>query len=164
MKLPLRLPAILSCARLFGALCLMILSGCGAPTHSDLVGSWVMTDKSRPHLDIASRGGHGKITLKQTGEFLSDGFPSDLLYSMPGMHPAPPVTGNGTWKLAELDGEPAVWLSFEAIAGPTELEVPTGTPLLISGHGHRLTLYAFPDDPDQGNRIEFQKVDWNIPR
>jgi hypothetical protein len=33
--------------------------------------------------------------------------------------------------------------------------------LLISGHGHRLSLYAFPDDPDQGNRIEFEKVDWN---
>jgi hypothetical protein len=54
-------------------------------TTGALVGSWVMTDESRSHLTIASRGGHGKITLKQTGEFLSDGFPSDLLYSMPGM-------------------------------------------------------------------------------
>ena len=60
----------------------MFLSGCGAPTHSDLVGSWVMTDDSRSHL----------------------------------------------------------------------------------GHGHRLTLYAFADDPDQGNRIEFEKVDWNAER
>ena len=140
--------------------CLIALVGCGGKhiSETDLVGTWVPTAESRSILLPRAPETGAKLVLNQSGDFRSEGLPGELLYSLPGMaHPAA-VSGTGTWKIRKVDGEAALLLTFTTIAGPNDFKVPNGTQLLISGNGPRLLLYFFMDDPDQGNRIDFERL------
>jgi len=149
------------CPPFWGALlCVVSLVGCNGkePTENDMLGTWAVTDESRSILPAESRQVRAKLTLKRNGEFVSDGVPPELLYSMPGMASAAPVSGTGTWKLGKVDGELALLLTYRAIDGPTEFKVPNGTRLLMDTHPDETELYFFLGDPDQGKRVDFRKL------
>ncbi len=142
-------------------LCLTVLAGCGGrdPTTDDLVGPWIITEESRSILPVESRAASGKLTLERNGNFVSEGLPGELLYSMPGMNRATPVSGTGTWKLGKVDSDAAILLTFRAINGPTEYKVPNGTQLLIDNLGRKTVLYFFLNDPDAGKKVDLRKVE-----
>ena len=81
-----------------------------------------------------------------------------MLYSMPGMNSAAPVSGTGVWKVHKLDGNTALLLTFQNITAPRGYEVPNSTELLVDDLLRETTLYFFLGDPDQGKRVEFRKV------
>jgi hypothetical protein len=141
--------------------CLIAVVGCGGldQTANDFVGSWAVTKDSRSVLPVESRQADGKLTLAKNGEFVSYGVPGELLYSMPGMNAAIPVSGVGTWRLGKVDNNAAILLTFRSIDGATEYKVPNGTQLLIDNLGRQTVLYFFLGDPDGGKRVDFRKIE-----
>jgi hypothetical protein len=118
----------------------------------------VITEESRSLLPLESRRAGGRLILKKNGDFVSEGIPGELLYSTPGAQNAAPASGTGTWRLGEVDGDDAIFLTFHAIVGPTEYEAPSETQLLVDKDWHETVLYFFLGDPDEGERVDFKKV------
>jgi len=107
---------------------------------------------------METRQARGKLSLSKTGEFTSEELPREMLYSMPGMTHMPTISGTGTWRLGRVGGDLALLLTFRAISGPTELKVPNGTQLMVYSGWRKITLYFFLGDPDEGKRVDFEKL------
>ena len=88
---------------------------------------------------------------------LSEGIPGALLYSSPGMNNTAPISGSGTWKLHEVHGNPALLLAFDVFMPPNEMP-QSETQIFIENEWHEITLYSFLGDPDQGGRVELERV------
>lgn len=141
-------------ALLFGML------GCKSVKTADVTGTWVITDQSRQNLPPGFQKASAKIVVNVDGSFAASELPEEL-------HPVPPYdmkprmrldSGNGTWKLASWDGAQHLQLEFHALASADEKSQGSyGFPLIISRERSAMSLYYSLGDPDQGQRVEFER-------
>ena len=127
-------------------------------TVDDLAGTWVITEQSKTVLPVDSRKGAGKLLLRGNGEFIAEEVPGELLYSPPGVNDTVPTSGAGSWEIRKVDGSPALLLTFKAFSRPSGRTAPTAAHILIDNDWRDTVLYFFTGDPDQGGRIDFEKM------
>ena len=109
--------------------CLILLLGLAGCDGKDLgtdsfVGTWAVTSSSKALLPAESQRVPGRLSFAGNGEFISEAVPGELLYSMPGMNSAAPVSGTGIWKVHKLDGNTALLLTFQTAS--ETLIMPSG--------------------------------------
>jgi len=129
--------------------------GCRSVESTDLAGTWVMKDTSRQVLPAGLQKASAKIVMESNGTFVASDIPA--LFYFPGQHDARLETGSGVWKLVTRDGEHQVQLNFQQIKGWNEDNLPFGTQLNVSRAWSAVNLFYFVGDPDEGQRIEFEK-------
>ncbi len=94
--------------------------------------------------------------MASNGTFVASDLPG-IFYS-PGQHDARLETGSGVWKLVTREGEQQVQLKFQKIRDWKENDLPFGTQLDVSRAWTAVNLFYFVGDPDQGERIDFEKT------
>jgi hypothetical protein len=79
---------------------------------------------------------------------------------MPALRTDALVSGSGTWRLDTSDPKRRrLQLVFRSIhGGGHEAEVPFGAQLQVWKRGTSLALSYFRGDPDERDRVEFEKV------
>jgi len=127
-------------------------------TVDGLAGTWVISKGSKAILPVESGKANGRLSLARDGGFVAEGIPGELLYSPPGVKNTAPVSGSGTWKLHEVDGSPALLLAFDVFMPPNEKMPRSETQIFIDNEWREITLYFFLGDPDQGGRVELERV------
>jgi len=138
-------------------LLLLGLPGCWSATPDDMVGTWVVTDRSRElFLAPSQRNAAARIRLDADRTFVASEVPEDLLYVPPGAADGL-VSGSGVWSLVGRGRE--LRLRFDRIAIGQRGGVPYGASLDVSaGKQARIELFYFRGgDADQGRRVEFGK-------
>lgn len=148
----------MSILRAFALLLSSAFLGChGAKIAPDqLVGSWVISTDSRGHLAAPFRRAAVVIELTADGTFSASEEPGGLLDFEEAADVV--ISGSGTWRIYSSEGEQRVQLVFRAIRGGAhEDEVPYGAQFFMSRERNALTLFYFRGDPDQGDRITFEK-------
>jgi hypothetical protein len=130
---------------------------CGGKTVTpkELVGAWQISDASRHFLPGELRMSSSKIVLDPDGTFRA----SEM--SLDGLVRGDPkqirlATGNGVWRIVSRKGRSQVLLEFNTApdnSGPGQFEMPVNVSNSWSTRG----LSYFLGDPDEGQRIEFEK-------
>ena len=134
------------------------LLGCESVKPSDIIGTWVVTNQSRLRfLPAAQQKAVAKIVLEPNGTFVASEIPEDLLYGPPEAADRL-VTGNGDWKFVPGGSGQHIQLVFQAITVGQRGRVPYGTQLNVAKDRSSLNLFYFDGDPDQGRRIEFERM------
>jgi hypothetical protein len=120
--------------------------------RNDLVGTWSVAASSRQRLG-ASASVPMTIDLREDGSFVAMGVASDLLdFRAPEL-----VSGRGTWRYEKADAW--VQLVFEAIESPRfATRLPYGSQLYVALPGAGPKLFYFRGDPDEGDRVTFEKT------
>jgi hypothetical protein len=124
-------------------------------TAGSLAGTWIMTDHSREHLPTALQTASARIILDPNETFVASNMPLD------GMTSTDPervelATGSGAWKLVSREGRSEIQLDFQLIT-ENKQQHSFGTQVYISKFWNKTGLFYFLGDPDQGQRIEFEK-------
>jgi hypothetical protein len=115
-----------------------------------------MKDASRQVLPAGLQKASAKIMMASNGTFVASDLPG--IFYFPGQHDARLETGSGVWKLATREGEQQVQLKFKKIRDWKENDLPFGTQLDVSRAWTAVNLFYFVGDPDQGERIDFEKT------
>lgn len=124
-------------------------------TPSELAGTWVISEASRERLPTALRKASARIILNVNGTFAASDMPIDgLLHDNPKLVKL--VAGSGEWRIASLDGEREVQIDF-LVATEGINQTPYGMQLHVSKFLGPMGLFYFLSDPDQGQRVEFEK-------
>jgi hypothetical protein len=118
---------------------------CGGINSQDLLGTWGMTDGSRQFLPTDLRVVVPRLTLSSDGTFSA----VDLPGAFRGSFAVVANSGRGTWKLATVDGQEKVQISFSE-GGGTQLEISHFP-------GAQTTLSYFISGPDAGKRVELTR-------
>ena len=122
----------------------------------ELPGTWTLAAEARESLPEPARSAPATLTLAPDGTFQASGIPGEVLYILPPAREGL-VDGSGTWRLTRNDGAQAVRLTFEVITRGGEGGVPHGTSLGILASSRDTRLFYFKGDPDEFNRIFFEK-------
>lgn len=136
-------------------LLLCVSLGCNKVNPSDLVGTWTVDDSSRHRLPVDLQKASARMVLNANGSFTASDMPG-MFYVPPG--PARLESGRGVWKLVSPSGAQQVQLTFQEIMNQKEINVPYGTQLNISSGWFEITLYYSLGDPDEGRRVDLDKV------
>jgi hypothetical protein len=123
---------------------------------SDLPGTWVLSDASRPGLPPAIRSAAATIVLDEDGKLRASEVPGEILFVEPETRDRP-VTGSGVWRLDSKSRVQVLQLDFHAIDGSNGREVPLGTQLHVSAEATGLILFYFQGDPDAGRKVRFER-------
>ena len=124
-------------------------------TADELAGTWVMTDASQQNLPAALQKASARIVLDTNGIFTASDMALDGL--LPGdFRRVQLATGSGVWKLVSREGRSEIQLDFYLLMDNRE-QTPFGTQLYISKFWTPARLFYFLGDPDQGQRVEFEK-------
>jgi len=141
----------------FALLAASIAFGCRATklVPDDVVGTWSVERDSRARLSEVQRKASLVLVVNADGTF-SATVPADLLYDAPEVRDGV-VSGTGAWRLYDdYRGKRSVQLVFRWLA--PEGDLPYGTFLEAHGTGARTVLFYTRWDPDEGNRVEFEKT------
>jgi hypothetical protein len=97
-----------------------------------------------------------RIVLSPDGRFVASELPG-LLYLPPGRIPL--NSGTGTWRLVLRENRQEVQLDFEAPAADKQSGRATTAFVDVSRGWSKADLSYFIGDPDQGHKIDFEKID-----
>jgi hypothetical protein len=124
-------------------------------TPDKLAGTWVMSDSSREYLPPPLRKASARIILNVNGTFIASDLPLDgLLHDDPKLVKL--VAGSGEWRIVSLDGRREVQIDFHVATQGID-QTPYGMQLYVSKSLPPMGLFYFLGDPDQGQRLEFEK-------
>jgi hypothetical protein len=122
-----------------------ITVSCSGVNSQDLLGTWTMTDGSRQFLPAELKGVVPRLTLSSDGTFSA----VDLPGAFHGSFAVVANSGQGTWKIATVDGREQMQISFSE-GGGTQLQISHFP-------GPQTTLNYFISDPDAGQRVELTR-------
>jgi hypothetical protein len=124
--------------------------GCSNIQPPDVVGAWILMDRSRGALPAELKQAPARLVLNADGTFVASDLPG--LFYFAGHHGARLDSGTGLWKLASREGKQQLQLEFQAIAGWKDA-LPYGTQVEVS----KGVLFYFLGDADEGRRVSFEK-------
>jgi hypothetical protein len=132
-------------ARAAAFLLIVACSSCGRGiARGDVVGAY--------SLDGASSA---RLLLREDGTFEANRIPGDVLYiQSPDKDRA--VSGTGNWML-DTKHQARVVLDFTRITEGAGSGVPFSTELDVTRRSGEVALYFFRGDPDENDRVYFQK-------
>jgi hypothetical protein len=133
----------------------MLTLGCNGNkwTSDEFEGIWRLeTGSAAPSQTAAT------ITLQHDGRFLASSLPSGFL-RLEDVKSGQVLSGSGTWSLTRNDGgrEERVRLTFTNVEGSNGRNLPYGAELFIQGSSKAPRLYYFKGDPDENQRVVFQR-------
>ena len=124
-------------------------------TPDKLAGTWVMSDSSREYLPPPLPKASARIILNLNGTFIASDLPLDgLLHDDPKLVKL--VAGSGEWRIVSLDGRREVQIDFHVATQGID-QTPYGMQLYVSKSLTPMGLFYFLGDPDQGQRLDFEK-------
>lgn len=137
-----------------------VLAGCRGPgvTPGELVGTWRMAAESRRQLGTACAAADSGLSFRDGGTFSASQLPQGFFDVDPGLD-ASVASGDGRWSIKEERAGPYVQLLFDDVRGMRgRPAVPYGDRLEIARARDRLDLFFFRGDPDQGERVVFERT------
>jgi len=116
-------------------------------------GGWQLTTQAR-----SATSGTTILKLDRNGHFIARSLPHDFLH-LDAVGKDHSLSGNGTWSIVRFDNrhEQRLVLTFTELQGYNGPDLPYGAELFIEAHGSEPRLFYFEGDPDDSDRIVFQK-------
>jgi hypothetical protein len=125
-----------------------------APTVTDLIGEWSLAETRTP---LPERLMSGRLQLDADGRFNLSNVSEQLLLPADQPHQGA-VSGSGSWTIGNTTGgHLEVRLVFHTITPDGLVRLPYGAPLSIQGSGSRVRLFYYVGDPDENNRVYFDR-------
>ena len=135
---------------------IIIVAGCKTEklTNNQLVGTWSFD---------ASKSGDAKpaytaatFSLESTGAFLANSMPPGFA-EIQGLKQTQAISGTGTWKLVAREDQARLRLTFTHVEGNNGQGLPYGGELFVEQSGSAEHLFYSEGDPDQNQRVYFQR-------
>ena len=137
---------------------LMLTTGCKMNSwrSDELVGNWRLESVGGVPAQTAATV--VTFTLDHDGRFTANALPPGFL-RLQDIKQDQKIVGSGTWTLARSDGgrEERVRLTFISVEGSNGRNLPYGAELFIQGSSRAPRLYYFKGDPDENQRVVFQR-------
>ena len=142
---------------------LLIMTGCNDVQTSEVVGTWIMKEESREYLPPEVEKSTGKITVLIDGTFVAHELPGRKWHFDSGKYVDKweVISGSGNWKFTSLSGgqkDLYLWFNKLSVDNADEQDVSYGFSLFISRWWSTIDMHYSLYDPDQYDRVEFEKI------